>query len=45
MKLGNIMHMKFSDILDSSCTQNKVFDLMKSAIDSFLNGINNTIFA
>ena len=39
------MHMKFSDILDNNCTQPKVFDLMKSSIDSFLNGINNTIFA
>jgi Cdc6-like AAA superfamily ATPase len=37
--------MKFSQIVPASSAQPSVFSLMADSINSFLKGINNTIFA
>ena len=39
------MQMKFDHILNQQCDQGNVFDIVKLNLQSFVNGINNTIFA
>lgn len=45
MKPGSQSFMRFSNILSSDATQADVFELVKDSIQSFLRGINSTVFA
>ena len=45
MKLGNSMYMKFNNIVSGNAYQTQVFDIVSDSINSFLKGVNNTIFA
>ncbi|CAD8075390.1 unnamed protein product [Paramecium sonneborni] len=44
-RIGNSLRMKFSDILPKSANQQDVQRLVSESIKSFIQGINNTIFA
>ena len=37
--------MRFNNILPSDSTQKDLFHLMSESVESFLEGVNNTIFA
>ncbi|CAK74723.1 unnamed protein product (macronuclear) [Paramecium tetraurelia] len=44
-RIGNSLRMKFSDILPKTANQQDVQRLVSESIKSFIQGINNTIFA
>jgi kinesin family protein 11 len=45
MKPGSQSFMRFSNLLPSQASQSDVFELVKDSIQSFMRGVNNTVFA